>query len=928
MAVGFIICYKDKRFSRDTRCIINLVKFKDRTHILAYWSESQLRGYAVHCVRLDRDEFKKRGDREDTERSSNFEQQLVQSFNVRILNDILDRHAADGLLNMIHANVVLVLHAAIKLSSRRVFIQMDGVIQQYLVELFGEPAFRPEFDANQSALLNVILVFQLSGDLYSSLNMACIMAVVACHKQSNKHFLESIMQNGSFINENGICRGSSNKRISNDYVPGPLGQLNIIWWPVAVHYTGQLKIFGSPDSEVRGEMRGPRSERSSVSHNDETSSTTSEKYERDVAILNSCFDDIERFIARLQHTAAATRELERRRRSRKSKKKDIGDGLLSMRAKPPPELEFVDIFQKFKLSFNLLAKLKAHIHDPNAPELVHFLFTPLALIVDASRDSNYGPNLPSKVLSPLLSLDAIDLLTNCLTSRETELWQSLGEPWCIPRNAWKYPVNPYQPVFSNGWAPELLENSRELSNVLASEVASEAKIRSNHRELLNMRGEPRNEDYDYSDSDHHEASPPPMAPYYPRSERRGSMTPPSEYPPPGRSDISQDSMDQPTFERHQRQWLTELKTRGAKIVQVTYPRTANNDKELTVVRGEYLEVMDDSRKWWKAMNARGQVAHVPHTIVTPYTADQDGNSDYRPDARRNPPAPVWKERQGKKATVPSAWDFSDEDYDLSDTGTMESSEDEEPRKRSPKPSIVPAPPPPPPQDFTPQSTIRIVKTERPKHAKNLYGNCKSITNQDMNEELKLVLETFRQKRPHLEINKTPDVYITQHSTSKEVKHWLDMKGFEKRIQKQFEGVDGEKIFALSKEQLEGYCGKLEGDRLNSQITIQRNISGYKTTRSSELKQILAQQRKKIDKKKKETQEDTPKQRKNKDTKKDEAQEDITNDFLFLKDYDHSGYQTDSESEDEVDKGKNTLKEQIRKQRRKMTNNTFDDKASR
>ena len=59
--------------------------------------------------------------------------------------------------------------------------------------------------------------------------------------------------------------------------------------------------------------------------------------------------------------------------------------------------------QKFKLSFNLLAKLKAHIHDPNAPELVHFLFTPLALIVDASHDSHYGPNLPAKVVAPLLT---------------------------------------------------------------------------------------------------------------------------------------------------------------------------------------------------------------------------------------------------------------------------------------------------------------------------------------------------------------------------------------------------------------------------------------------------------------------------------------------------------------------------------------------
>ena len=63
--------------------------------------------------------------------------------------------------------------------------------------------------------------------------------------------------------------------------------------------------------------------------------------------MNRCFDDIEKFIARLQHAAAAFRELEKRRRSRKSKKKDLGDGMLSVRAKPPPEREFINIFQKF-----------------------------------------------------------------------------------------------------------------------------------------------------------------------------------------------------------------------------------------------------------------------------------------------------------------------------------------------------------------------------------------------------------------------------------------------------------------------------------------------------------------------------------------------------------------------------------------------------
>ena len=77
-------------------------------------------------------------------------------------------------------------------------------------------------------------------------------------------------------------------------------------------YEGSLESRGEPRLQAH-----PRD-------GDETSSTSSDKYEKDVAILNRCFDDIEKFIARLQHSAAAFRELEKRRRSRKSKKKDLG----------------------------------------------------------------------------------------------------------------------------------------------------------------------------------------------------------------------------------------------------------------------------------------------------------------------------------------------------------------------------------------------------------------------------------------------------------------------------------------------------------------------------------------------------------------------------------------------------------------------------
>lgn len=181
--------------------------------------------------------------------------------------------------------------------------------------------------------------------------------------------------------------------------------------------------------------RGERERGGSGGERDDASSTGSERlYEQDIAILNRCFDDIEKFIARLQHAAAASRELERRRRSRGGGKRSAGagEGMLALRTRPPPERDFVDVLQKFKLSFNLLARLRAHIHDPNAPELVHFLFTPLALIVDAAQDVADG-RLPARVVQPLLTRDALNLLANCVTSKETELWHSLGDAWLIPR---------------------------------------------------------------------------------------------------------------------------------------------------------------------------------------------------------------------------------------------------------------------------------------------------------------------------------------------------------------------------------------------------------------------------------------------------------------------------------------------------------------
>ena len=70
----------------------------------------------------------------------------------------------------------------------------------------------------------------------------------------------------------------------------------------------------------------------------------------------------------------------------------------------------------------------------------------------------------------------------------------------------------------------------------------------------------------------------------------------------GRSDISVDSIERDP----ERTWLEQMRARGSRVVQVTYPRTANNPKELTVNRGEFLEasaVFDPELKTLKGITA-------------------------------------------------------------------------------------------------------------------------------------------------------------------------------------------------------------------------------------------------------------------------------------------------------------------------------------
>ncbi|XP_015431232.1 PREDICTED: epidermal growth factor receptor kinase substrate 8-like protein 1 [Dufourea novaeangliae] len=773
--------------------------------------------------------------------------------------------------------------------------ETGAVMERFPASLIQEPTAFTSGDPME--MYNNILVFTVADD--SGSGQRAEMHIFQCQSVSAQDLVKDLkmLQMGKLV-PGGSPRGPRGRIPPPPTLPPPEPPLN------GVNVREQVSAFNANNADGQNDI-------SREENNDEVSSTSSEKYERDVTILNHCFDDIEKFIARLQHAAAASKELERRRRNRKSKKRNLGDGMLTMRAKPPPEMEFIDIFQKFKLSFNLLAKLKAHIHDPNAPELVHFLFTPLALIVDASRDTNYDPNLPSKVVSPLLTREAVNLLMNCVTSKETELWHSLGDTWLIPRDQWKDHVPPYHPIFMDGWSPEYPIPEDRDHDHLASLLNADKQKRDelpeqqndpyyNHREVDESHYSSDYLEYESREerggNEYFERNYGPASELYAREERVVDQT-------RAHSDISVDSIERTprgaAIDRAQEAWLDDLMARHAKIVQVTYPRTANNDKELTVVRGEYLEILDDSRKWWKARNARGQVAHVPHTIVTPHNpghaADNDvfNNPLYTsryprqghgynyedseiertstspgPEATHRthaipPPAPadwVRKERLGKKdeSTETNKVTITTNGTDTSDL----SHTNERPKPKSnkmteiveihpPPPGVIeeivvpdrsspPLPPPPPPlQSQTSVSSTSSSRTGTYKSRKSTSG---LMNQEEMQKELKYVLMKFREKKQNENDIVTRDAILDQCSSPSEVQTWLTAKGFSEKTCKHLRDRTGSDIFDLTRRELEHSCGIAEGGRLFSQITLAKSESEKKSPRTSELKNILVKAR--------------------------------------------------------------------------------------
>uniref|UniRef100_UPI00398F1C30 epidermal growth factor receptor kinase substrate 8a isoform X1 n=4 Tax=Pristiophorus japonicus TaxID=55135 RepID=UPI00398F1C30 len=550
---------------------------------------------------------------------------------------------------------------------------------------------------------------------------------------------------------------------------------------------------------------------------EETSDMAAVRIDRDVQILNHVLDDVEAFVIKLQKAAEAFSQLSQRKKSKKNKKKGPGEGVLTLRAKPPPQDEFIDCFQKFKHAFNLLAKLRTHIQNPSAVDLVHFLFTPLNMVIQTTG----GPEMGSSVLSPLLTKDAIDFLNVCVTPEEREIWFSLGETWTKPRSEWPKDqfISPYVPHFRNGWEPPLLSFlgtpcEQELNNLAESVANAEHQRRQEEQRRLS-------EEQAISD-DHLPAD--------------GYAFSNSNYK---RRSLLQQGTADAAFKRSSsrhvaRNYEAHVNVESKKFAKSKYDFVARNNNELSVMKDDQLEIIDDRKQWWKVKNQSGMLGYVPNNIL---------------DLMRDPHEPSEGVPEGLYSQTIQKQKL---DYIARPPIPI-------PPAPSPPPAHISASPTPSfaggivkgsPRNISRQnssssieSTGALKDVQRDGHAPL---NRRKSHMEEVQDELAHRLTIGRsaaQKKFQVLRSNSSTVSISYDSSPEEVAEWLRSKGFNAVTVNSLGVLSGAQLFSLNKDELKTVCPE-DGVRVYSQVTVQKAALEDKRG-TSELEEIMKRRQEKL-----------------------------------------------------------------------------------
>ncbi|KAF1372072.1 hypothetical protein PFLUV_G00260540 [Perca fluviatilis] len=378
---------------------------------------------------------------------------------------------------------------------------------------------------------------------------------------------------------------------------------------------------------------------------------TAARVDRDVQILNHVLDDIEFFVTKLQKAAEAFGELSKRKKG----------------------------------------KLKDHIQNPSAVDLLHFLFSPLRMVVQASG----SVDLARSVVVPLLTRDAIDFLHAAGTPEERHLWVALGDGW--------------------------------------------TKCRS----------------------------------------------------------FDADSRVQPNL-----------------FAKSKYDFVARNNTELSVLKDEVVEVVDDRKQWWKVRNGCGASGYVPNNILEITKAvDITGRGE-----------PIYSHTIQKQTTRTDYISSKPPAWPATATGSTVSR-----------------------QNSTTSSDIGSVAMRENSNQRPPPVNRRKSNMEEVQDELMHRLTLGRSAQKKIQVSSRsggslPSNSISYDSSPTDVKAWLTAKGFSPVTITSLGVLTGAQLFSLNKEELKTVCPD-DGARVFSQVTVQK--AALEKSSGSELQEIMRRRQEKL-----------------------------------------------------------------------------------
>ncbi|XP_067438103.1 epidermal growth factor receptor kinase substrate 8a isoform X5 [Thunnus thynnus] len=537
---------------------------------------------------------------------------------------------------------------------------------------------------------------------------------------------------------------------------------------------------------------------------------TAARVDRDVQILNHILDDIEFFVTKLQKAAEAFNELSKRKKTKKGKKKGPGEGVLTLRSKPPGEDEFVDCLQKFKHAFNQLGKLKDHIQNPSAVDLIHFLFNPLRMVVQAG-----SVDLARSVVVPLLTREAIDFLHASGTAEERHLWVTLGDGWTKCRLEW--PKDHYFPPcllrFRDGWEPPALPSvtpsqDQELSQLAESLANADVQRQEELRfrlaqEQSTVQKFPPADGYAFSSA-------------YKRMQVLDQ-------------DSAMAAFKQAISRHVDRSFDVDDRGQPKLFAKSKYDFVARNNTELSVLKDEVVEVLDDRKQWWKVRNGGGMFGYVPNNILEITKAvDMTGRGE-----------PIYSHTIQQLLGELNEKQTTRTDFIPSKPAATPMPP--APMPPPPAPARLPTPPLPPPaaeparpvtssssvsrQNSTTSSdngsvAMRDHNNQRPAPVNRRKSNMEEVQDELMH---RLTLGRSAQKKFPISSRSSSSLAsasISYDSSADEVKAWLETKGFSPVTITSLGVLTGAQLFSLNKEELKTVCPD-DGARVFSQVTVQK-----------------------------------------------------------------------------------------------------------